>query len=153
MDEDEEDQKPTLTPAEVEIYRQRSETFVLGSQIIFYKNGQPQGVAYTDLLRSTYMPTVSLYMGAAVEVNFGPYYAIPPPDLLQADLSHCGLYPLYSDSHTTIKKNPVILPTRSAYSRSTMASPNGSGETSSFVMAAELICACSDRIAPAHCAC
>lgn len=110
-----ENDKPSITslsPAEIELYRQRSETYVLGSEITYYKNGVSQGVAFSDILRSTYMPTISLYMGAGVEVNFGPYYISAPPELYEDSSSSgvkgSGLYPQFIDSTSTIKRNPVI---------------------------------------------
>uniref|UniRef100_A0A8C5SQV7 Set1/Ash2 histone methyltransferase complex subunit ASH2 n=1 Tax=Laticauda laticaudata TaxID=8630 RepID=A0A8C5SQV7_LATLA len=38
----------------------------LGSQIIFYKNGTSQGVAYRDIFEGVYFPAVSLYKGCTV---------------------------------------------------------------------------------------
>eukprot|EP01134_Creolimax_fragrantissima_P008401 CFRG8401T1 len=51
---------------------------VPGSYISFYKNGVPQGKAFTDINSGLYYPAVSLYMGAHVKVNFGPEFEFPP---------------------------------------------------------------------------
>lgn len=44
------------------------------STIIFYKNGKSQGIAFKDMHQATYYPTISLYMGMCVTVNFGKKY-------------------------------------------------------------------------------
>jgi hypothetical protein len=49
------------------------------SFIEFYKNGQPQGPAFTNIYQGTYYPAASLYMGATVRFNFGPHFKHPPP--------------------------------------------------------------------------
>jgi hypothetical protein len=51
----------------------------LGS-LSFWKNGEPQGVAFADIPASeatVYFPAVALYMGASVSFNFGPEFAHP----------------------------------------------------------------------------
>ena len=102
-------QKPTLTPGEVEILKLRSENIIVGSQLIYYKNGVSQGIAYNDVLRAIYMPSVSLYMGATVEFNFGPYYWCPPNELLfMKDIQCNGLYTTLQSPNTIIKKNPTL---------------------------------------------
>jgi Set1/Ash2 histone methyltransferase complex subunit ASH2 len=45
---------------------------------VFYKNGVSQGVAFENISAGEYAPAVSLYMGAAVTVNFGPDFLYPP---------------------------------------------------------------------------
>eukprot|EP00736_Rhodelphis_marinus_P007370 Rmarinus@m.79 len=50
-----------------------------GSQISFFWNGVPQGVAFRNLPRDRYFPAVSLYMGARVRADFGPTFRYPPP--------------------------------------------------------------------------
>ncbi|KAI8474829.1 MAG: concanavalin A-like lectin/glucanase domain-containing protein [Monoraphidium minutum] len=56
-----------------------------GSGVAFSKNGELQGVAYSDILEGTYYPAVSLYTrhcqpeGATVTFNFGPDFAHAPP--------------------------------------------------------------------------
>ncbi|PRP88597.1 hypothetical protein PROFUN_03008 [Planoprotostelium fungivorum] len=54
---------------------------LLGSEIIFYKNGESQGTAFTDLYEGTYYPAASCYMGAIVRFNFGPEFKFPPSDV------------------------------------------------------------------------
>ncbi|XP_069823193.1 set1/Ash2 histone methyltransferase complex subunit ASH2 [Dendropsophus ebraccatus] len=52
-----------------------------GSEIIFYKNGVSQGVAYKDIFEGVYYPAISLYRGCQVSINFGPHFKYPPKDL------------------------------------------------------------------------
>lgn len=82
-----------------------------GSYISFYKNGKPQGVAFSDIAAPIpaaaavpeqhrkplesflpdppiaddgsigYYPTVSLFSGGSVRLNFGPDFEFPPTDL------------------------------------------------------------------------
>ncbi|KAJ3276318.1 Set1/Ash2 histone methyltransferase complex subunit ASH2 [Terramyces sp. JEL0728] len=49
------------------------------SKIEYFLNGEPLGVAFTDLYLGKYHPTISLYKGASVTVNFGPSFAHQPP--------------------------------------------------------------------------
>eukprot|EP01135_Chromosphaera_perkinsii_P008545 Nk52_evm11s1400 gene=Nk52_evmTU11s1400 len=49
-----------------------------GSKIMFFKNGTCQGVAFSDINGGMYFPTISLYMGARVKVNFGPEFKHTP---------------------------------------------------------------------------
>lgn len=49
-----------------------------GSQIIFFKNGQCLGTAYTDVYYGSYYPTLSVYKSATVSVNFGPNFKHAP---------------------------------------------------------------------------
>uniref|UniRef100_A0A672NW35 Set1/Ash2 histone methyltransferase complex subunit ASH2-like n=1 Tax=Sinocyclocheilus grahami TaxID=75366 RepID=A0A672NW35_SINGR len=51
------------------------------SQIIFFKNGVNQGVAYEDLFEGMYFPAISLYKSCTVSVNFGPHFRYPPKDI------------------------------------------------------------------------
>ncbi|KAG8141356.1 hypothetical protein E2320_006984 [Naja naja] len=62
----------------------------LGSQIIFYKNGTSQGVAYRDIFEGVYFPAVSLYKGCTVSINFGPYFKYPPRDISYRPVSDMG---------------------------------------------------------------
>ncbi|KAK9395153.1 set1/Ash2 histone methyltransferase complex subunit ASH2 [Crotalus adamanteus] len=62
----------------------------LGSQIIFYKNGTSQGVAYKDVFEGVYFPAVSLYKGCTVSINFGPYFKYPPRDISYRPVSDMG---------------------------------------------------------------
>ncbi|XP_066495438.1 set1/Ash2 histone methyltransferase complex subunit ASH2 isoform X1 [Tiliqua scincoides] len=61
-----------------------------GSQIIFYKNGTSQGVAYKDIFEGVYFPAVSLYKGCTVSINFGPYFKYPPRDISYRPISDMG---------------------------------------------------------------
>ncbi|XP_069680550.1 set1/Ash2 histone methyltransferase complex subunit ASH2 [Periplaneta americana] len=51
-----------------------------GSQLIFYKNGVYQGVAFNDVYGGHYYPTLSLHKSATVSVNFGPNFKFSPTD-------------------------------------------------------------------------
>lgn len=71
--------------------------FFFYKQIIFYKNGINQGVAFTNIYEGNYYAAISLYYGATVNylieftvllnldfiqvsVNFGPTFVHPPTD-------------------------------------------------------------------------
>lgn len=45
-----------------------------GSKIIYFKNGESQGEAFTDIYGGAYYPTVSIHKNATVHVNFGPNF-------------------------------------------------------------------------------
>ncbi|KOB79101.1 putative trithorax protein ash2, partial [Operophtera brumata] len=49
-----------------------------GSKIYFFKNGECQGEAFTDVYQGCYYPTVSLHKNVTVSVNFGPNFKYPP---------------------------------------------------------------------------
>ncbi|PSN44435.1 Set1/Ash2 histone methyltransferase complex subunit ASH2 [Blattella germanica] len=51
-----------------------------GSQLIFFKNGVCQGVAFTDIYGGHYYPTLSLHKTATVSVNFGPNFKYAPQE-------------------------------------------------------------------------
>ncbi|KAL5284524.1 ASH2L family protein [Megaselia abdita] len=51
------------------------------SKISFFKNGQFQGVAFTDIYGGAYFPTISLYKNTTVSVNFGS--ALKYPGILE----------------------------------------------------------------------
>ncbi|KAK3090741.1 hypothetical protein FSP39_014239 [Pinctada imbricata] len=53
-----------------------------GSQMIMYKNGKSQGVAYDDLFEGIYYPAISLYKNAKVTINFGPEFKHQPEGLM-----------------------------------------------------------------------
>eukprot|EP01084_Bolivina_argentea_P059559 108775_1 len=44
----------------------------------FFKNGVDQGIAFKNVKSQPYFPTVSVYQGGAVRVNFGPHFIFPP---------------------------------------------------------------------------
>ncbi|XP_075150139.1 set1/Ash2 histone methyltransferase complex subunit ash2 isoform X1 [Haematobia irritans] len=48
-----------------------------GSKIEFFKNGQSQGVAFSDIFAGSYYPTISIHKSATVSVNFGPSFKHP----------------------------------------------------------------------------
>ena len=45
--------------------------------MIFYKNGEAQGVAFADIHAGSYFPTVSIHKSATVSINFGPNFKHP----------------------------------------------------------------------------
>ncbi|XP_037868744.1 set1/Ash2 histone methyltransferase complex subunit ASH2 isoform X1 [Bombyx mori] len=49
-----------------------------GSKIIFFKNGECQGEAFSDIYRGCYYPAVSLHRTATLSVNFGPSFKYQP---------------------------------------------------------------------------
>ncbi|XP_041970329.1 set1/Ash2 histone methyltransferase complex subunit ASH2 isoform X2 [Aricia agestis] len=49
-----------------------------GSRILFFKNGECQGEAFTDIYGGCYYPAVSLHRNITVSVNFGPNFKCPP---------------------------------------------------------------------------
>jgi Set1/Ash2 histone methyltransferase complex subunit ASH2 len=51
-----------------------------GSEILFYKNGVSQGVAFSNIYEGRYFAAGSLYGGASVKFNFGPKFKYPPKD-------------------------------------------------------------------------
>ncbi|PNI67857.1 ASH2L isoform 1, partial [Pan troglodytes] len=59
-------------------------------QIIFYKNGVNQGVAYKDIFEGVYFPAISLYKSCTVSINFGPCFKYPPKDLTYRPMSDMG---------------------------------------------------------------
>ena len=77
-------QRISLKGIEYIVEEERSRTESAGSQIAFFRNGRPQGVAFSDVWAEVYYPAASLYKAATVEVNFGPHFAHPPPPELEA---------------------------------------------------------------------
>lgn len=49
-----------------------------GSKILFFKNGECQGIAFENIYSGSYYPTLSLHKSATVSVNFGPNFKTPP---------------------------------------------------------------------------
>lgn len=47
---------------------------VPGSKIMFFKNGESQGEAFTDINAGAYYPAISIFKNATVSVNFGPNF-------------------------------------------------------------------------------
>lgn len=60
------------------------------SEIIFYKNGVNQGVAYKDIFEGVYFPAISLYKSCTVSINFGPSFKYPPKDVTYHPMSDMG---------------------------------------------------------------
>ncbi|XP_060067014.1 set1/Ash2 histone methyltransferase complex subunit ASH2-like, partial [Ylistrum balloti] len=54
---------------------------IRGSQMIMYKNGVSQGIAFEDVFEGWYYPCISLYKNAKVTVNFGPDFKFGPQGL------------------------------------------------------------------------
>ncbi|BBM97810.1 Set1/Ash2 histone methyltransferase complex subunit ASH2 [Marchantia polymorpha subsp. ruderalis] len=59
---------------------------VSGSEILYFRNGVSQGVAFTDINDGTYYPAASMYTlpnqdVCRVSFNFGPEFRYPPVDL------------------------------------------------------------------------
>lgn len=54
---------------------------IRGSQMIMYKNGVSQGVAFEDVFEGVYYPALSLYKNSKVRMNFGPNFRCPPQGL------------------------------------------------------------------------
>ncbi|XP_055677181.1 set1/Ash2 histone methyltransferase complex subunit ASH2 isoform X1 [Lutzomyia longipalpis] len=48
-----------------------------GSKIFYFKNGECQGEAWTDIYAGSYYPTVSLHKSVTVSLNFGPNFKYP----------------------------------------------------------------------------
>ncbi|PAA70979.1 hypothetical protein BOX15_Mlig010759g2 [Macrostomum lignano] len=61
--------------------QEKSLRLQLGSEIRFYRNGQPMGVAFGKLYANTYYPAISLYKAAQVQANFGPEFRYQPTDV------------------------------------------------------------------------
>ncbi|KAL5033269.1 hypothetical protein BDV3_000273 [Batrachochytrium dendrobatidis] len=61
-------------------FRSKPLEVIPGTEIQFFKNGVPLGVAFKNLYQGKYHPAVSLYGGALVRVNFGPNFAHPVPN-------------------------------------------------------------------------
>ncbi|VDK35592.1 unnamed protein product [Taenia asiatica] len=50
-------------------------------RIVFYRNGECLGVAFSDIYAGAYYPAISIYKSATVSVNFGPEFKYPPQEL------------------------------------------------------------------------
>lgn len=62
---------------------------LVGSKIIYYKNGECLNKAAVDLYDGKYFPTVSLFKNCVLSVNFGPDFKYPPPQ--NNDLKYQGV--------------------------------------------------------------
>ena len=52
-----------------------------GSNVSFFVNGKPQGVAFSNLYNAKYYPAVSVYMGGPAKINFGPTFQYSPGNI------------------------------------------------------------------------
>lgn len=52
---------------------------LVGSKIIYYKNGKCLNESAVDLYEGKYFPTVSIYKNCTLSLNFGPDFKYPPP--------------------------------------------------------------------------
>ncbi|KAG8306596.1 Set1/Ash2 histone methyltransferase complex subunit ASH2 [Homalodisca vitripennis] len=59
-----------------------------GSKLVFFKNGECQGVAFVDIYAGSYFPALSIHKSATVSVNFGPTFKCPPV----TDYNYRGMY-------------------------------------------------------------
>lgn len=50
---------------------------VTSSKIVFFKNGEPQGIAFDNINAGAYYPAISIFKNATVSVNFGPSFKYP----------------------------------------------------------------------------
>lgn len=67
--------------------KQQEPDRLIGSEIIFFKNGVNQGIAFSNIYEGTYYPAASLYMGGTVKFNFGPQFKFPPKDIKYKPIS------------------------------------------------------------------
>jgi len=67
-------------PGQKLVKKEEDPPILLGSEIIYYKNGASQGVAFSNIFEGAYYPAASLYGGAQVRFNFGPSFRYPPKD-------------------------------------------------------------------------
>ncbi|VEN39220.1 unnamed protein product [Callosobruchus maculatus] len=62
-----------------------------GSKMLFFKNGECQGVAFENIYQGAYYPTISLHKNVTVSVNFGPTFKFTPStDLNYKPMSERG---------------------------------------------------------------
>jgi Set1/Ash2 histone methyltransferase complex subunit ASH2 len=52
-----------------------------GSKLVFFKNGVCQGVAFKDIYKGAYFPSLSLFKNIVLQTNFGPTFKYPPTDV------------------------------------------------------------------------
>lgn len=55
----------------------KSLSTVVGSKIIYFKNGEAMGTAFENINGGAYYPAISIYKNATVSVNFGPIFKYP----------------------------------------------------------------------------
>lgn len=54
---------------------------MLTLKMTFFRNGENQGVAFSDFLSGIYYPTASFFKGVIVKFNFGPNFKHPPKEV------------------------------------------------------------------------
>jgi len=52
-----------------------------GSKLMFFKNGVCQGVAFKDIYKGAYFPSLSLFKNIVLQTNFGPTFKYPPTEV------------------------------------------------------------------------
>jgi Set1/Ash2 histone methyltransferase complex subunit ASH2 len=75
------------------------------SKVVAYKNGVSQGTMFEDIFGGTYYPSVSVYMGAKVKLNFGPDFKYPPKDIEYkpvSDMVRCSVFVISFCSRSAI---------------------------------------------------
>jgi Set1/Ash2 histone methyltransferase complex subunit ASH2 len=77
-------QRISIKGQEFVVEEERPRVVSTGSAISFFKNGIPQGVAFSDVYAEVYYPAVSLFKAATVMCNFGPDFAFPPQGIPDA---------------------------------------------------------------------
>ena len=73
-------QRINLRGVEYLVQEERERIPSVGSHISFFKNGVPQGKAFSDVWAEVYYPAASLFRAATVTFNFGPTFECPPQD-------------------------------------------------------------------------
>ncbi len=146
----EEQSGPKMSDQEIQILQRKQQLFSLNSKVQFFLNGVSMGIGFKNLLKGTYYPAVSLYMGAKVEVNFGPVFWNPPAELLEiggiasleaatadpskiniAALSQVGLFPHLPESKITLIQNPNIAAAIAAANPNAAATAANAGPSAS----------------------
>ena len=69
--------KPVSKAKELEEKQDLEDIILEGSEVVYYKNGVCQGVAFRHVLKGNYYSAISLYMGAMAFVNFGTNLKYP----------------------------------------------------------------------------
>lgn len=80
---------------------------LIGSKIIYYKNGECFNESAVDLYDGKYFPTVSLYKNCTLSLNFGPNFKYPPPQT--DDFKYKGVCRLYTIIHFKWLNNSILL--------------------------------------------
>lgn len=78
---------------------------LVGSKVSFYKNGRLVGVAFEDIYQGFYYPTISLYKGCTVTVNFGPDFKYPPEKYNSSSKNHINYSPAQGMAELSVIDN------------------------------------------------